>query len=71
MDSKTEQVFIERGFVEINEVDGNRSPNVYTAGCSGDRSACCTRTCSADQNYVDSSDAWEQFLDIEGGEIQY
>lgn len=71
MDSSTEQLFIERGFVEIKEEDGSKLPNAYTAGCSGDRSACCTRTCSADQNYVASAEAWEQFLDIEGGEIQY
>jgi len=48
-------------------VDGN----AYTAGCSGGRSDCCTRTCSRGANFVPSAEAWEQFLAIEGGQVQY
>lgn len=65
-----EKTFAKRGFVEIREEEHD-TPNTFTAKCSGGRSACCTRTCSADQNYVSSAEAWEEFLDIEGGEIQY
>nr|WP_314622911.1 hypothetical protein [uncultured Noviherbaspirillum sp.] len=71
MDSSPDLEFISRGFSEIKEEEGGKFPNAYTAGCSGDRSACCTRTCSADQNFVASAEAWEDFLSIEGGEIQY
>lgn len=71
MNSASELVFEELGFVEIKEDEGNKHPNAASTGCSGNRSDCCTRTCSADQNYVASAEAWEQFLSIEGGEIQY
>jgi hypothetical protein len=42
-----------------------------SAGCSGSRSDCCTRVCSKDQNFVASEDAWEMFLELEGGQVQY
>lgn len=69
--SNYEAALNEVGFVEIKEDEGNKHPNEASTGCSGSRSDCCTRTCSADQNYVSSVEAWEQFLSIEGGEIQY
>jgi hypothetical protein len=65
-----DKAFIERGFVELDD-NAKGSPQAASAGCSGGRSDCCTRVCSADQNYVSTADAWEQFLDIQGGEIQY
>ncbi|MDP2367952.1 hypothetical protein [Rhodoferax sp.] len=65
-----EQVLIERGFVELSD-NSKGSPQAASAGCSGGRSDCCTRVCSADQNYVSTAEAWEQFLDIQGGEVQY
>lgn len=72
MTSSTYEVALnEVGFVEIKEDEGNRHPNAASAGCSGGRSDCCTRVCSADQNFISSAEAWEQFLSIEGGEIQY
>jgi hypothetical protein len=71
MSITNEQLFIERGFVELKDDDADKSPHAASAGCSGGRSDCCTRVCSADQNYVATADAWERFLDIEGGEIQY
>ena len=42
----------------------------YTAGCSGDRSDCCTRVCTRD-NYVSTEAEWGKFLEVEGGVIQY
>ncbi|GAB7195691.1 hypothetical protein [Dickeya fangzhongdai] len=45
----------------------------YTGGCSGDRSDCCTRVCtragSDDQN--SGIDAWEKYLEINAGVLQY
>lgn len=70
MSNAIEKEFIERGFVELID-KSKESPQAASAGCSGGRSDCCTRVCSADKNYVSSADAWEQFLDIQGGEVQY
>ncbi len=63
--------FEEMGFVEISVDAGMTSATKYTAGCSGARSACCTRTCSADPTFVGTSADWEAFLSVRGGEIQY
>ena len=62
---------LENGFAEISVEDGMNNAAEYTGGCSGGRSDCCTRTCSADENFVDNSNAWDAFLSIEGGQIQY
>ena len=43
----------------------------YTKECSGGRSDCCTRTCSADATFVASDEDWAKFLDVRGGQIQY
>ena len=59
------------GFAEVSEEDGMVSAAEYTAGCSGSASACCTRTCSADPTFVGTSEDWDAFLDIRGGQIQY
>ena len=46
----------------------------YTRECSGARSDCCTRVCTRIQE-ADSSDAsfdaWEKYLDINAGVLQY
>jgi len=64
-----------RGFAEIAVEDGMVSGANYTAGCSGGRSDCCTRTCtgdcSQDATFAGTNEAWEEFLFLEGGEIQY
>jgi hypothetical protein len=59
------------GFVEISVEAGMTSATQYTASCSGSRSACCTRTCSADPTFVGTAADWEAFLSVRGGEIQY
>jgi hypothetical protein len=59
------------GFVEISVETGMTSATKYTANCSGSRSACCTRTCSADPTFVGNASDWEAFLSVRGGEIQY
>jgi hypothetical protein len=61
--------FKDMGFVEISIESGMTSATQYTAGCSGSRSACCTRTCRADA--VGTAEDWEAFLSVRGGEIQY
>jgi len=63
--------FEEMGFVEISVEAGMTSAAQYTASCSGSRSACCTRTCSADPTFVGTAADWEAFLSVRGGEIQY
>ena len=63
--------FEKLGFCEISVEEGMTNAAKFTAGCSGSRSACCTRTCSADPTFVGSADDWEAFLSVRGGEIQY
>lgn len=58
-------------FEEVNE---NEIFADYTAGCSGNRSDCCTRVCTRDFNgheYAATEEEWGKFLDVEGGVIQY
>lgn len=45
----------------------------YTATCSGDRSDCCTRTCTRPgiNSGEDSIAAWENFLEVNAGVLQY
>lgn len=45
----------------------------YTGGCSGNRSDCCTRTCTRNDNNGNSSetDEWEKYLEINAGVMQY
>lgn len=46
----------------------------YSAGCSGDRSDCCTRVCTrvyAKDGGVASSEQWENFLEVNAGVVQY
>lgn len=61
----------EHGFEEVKIEKGMANGNMYTDDCSGSRSDCCTRTCSRDGNFVSSEDAWEKFLAVEGGQVQY
>lgn len=63
--------FEKLGFCEVSVEDGMTNATQFTAGCSGSRSACCTRTCSADPTFVGTSEDWEAFLSVRGGEIQY
>ncbi len=61
----------EHGFEEVRIDKGMSNGLMYTDDCSGGRSDCCTRVCSRDQNFVASEAAWEQFLKVEGGHVQY
>lgn len=43
----------------------------YTRECSGSRSDCCTRTCTRIVDDNSSFEAWEQYLEINAGVLQY
>ncbi len=59
------------GFEELEITEGMTNAAAYTKDCSGSRSDCCTRTCSADATFVASDEDWAKFLDVRGGQIQY
>lgn len=61
----------EHGFEEVKIEKGMVNGIAYTGDCSGSRSDCCTRTCSRDSNFAASEKGWEQFLKIDGGQVQY
>ena len=54
----------------FEEVSENELFDDYTADCSGGRSDCCTRVCTRN-DYVSTEEAWGEFLNVEGGVIQY
>ncbi len=58
------------GFSVISDEEGMNKAT-YTATCSGSRSDCCTRVCSADANFAESAEAWEKYLVAKGGQVQY
>ncbi|ALV75029.1 hypothetical protein KAM398_21190 [Acinetobacter sp. KAM398] len=47
----------------------------YSNACSGSRSDCCTRTCTrqsnANTNQDSSMQAWDNYLEINAGVLQY
>ena len=59
------------GFEVMSEAEGMENAAAYSAKCSGARSDCCTRTCSADETFVHDESAWAEYLDVKGGQIQY
>lgn len=56
-------------FTEITEVASHAAN--YTNGCSGDRSDCCTRVCTRNDNSSDSLDSWDKYLEVNAGVVQY
>ncbi len=48
---------------------------LYGGGCSGERSDCCTRVCTRagndEQNSASNLDAWEKYLEVNAGVLQY
>lgn len=43
----------------------------YSDGCSGSRSDCCTRVCTRINNEASSTDAWDMYLEVNAGVLQY
>ena len=70
MQNKINENLEEFGFSVVAHEDGMDS-EAYTATCSGSRSDCCTRVCSADANFVENAEAWEKYLAVKGGQVQY
>lgn len=70
MQKKNEICTEEFGFAIVADEDGMESV-AYTATCSGSRSDCCTRVCSADANFAENAEAWEKYLAVKGGQVQY
>jgi len=71
MSNNVQKKLEQYGFAEITVEDGMTKGKAYTKQCSGSRSDCCTRTCSRDQNFVGNTDEWEEFLNVEAGQVQY
>ena len=57
--------------LKFEEIDEKQFLNDYTAECSGERSDCCTRVCTRDNNIIANEVEWGKFLEIQGGVIQY
>lgn len=56
-------------FVEIEQAEIGAH---YTDGCSGEKSDCCTRVCTRpDNGSADSLQAWDDYLEVAAGVIQY
>ena len=57
-------------FEVVNEEPSN---SAYSDGCSGSRSDCCTRVCTRDKkaSNEDSLEAWENYLEVNAGVLQY
>ena len=70
MQNKNDDHLKKFGFAIVSDEDGMDSVT-YTASCSGSRSDCCTRTCSADANFAETAEAWEKYLAVKGGQVQY
>ena len=68
--NNTDRNLEEYSFAIISDEDGMDSI-AYTATCSGSRSDCCSRACSADANFVESAEAGEKYLSVKGGQVQY
>lgn len=47
--------------------------SAYSDGCSGNRSDCCTRVCTriTENSSDDSIEAWDEYLDVNAGVLQY
>lgn len=70
MKVKMDESMEKYGFSVVSDEDGMNSVE-YSAGCSGSRSDCCTRVCSADANFVENIEAWDKYLAVKGGQVQY
>ncbi len=59
--------------LKFDKVDEKFENPQYSADCSGSRSDCCTRVCTR-MNVASedgSMEAWDQYLDVNAGVLQY
>lgn len=58
-------------FREVSEESSGQA--LYSDGCSGARSDCCTRVCT--RNNVNSDEGslnrWDEYLEVNAGVVQY
>jgi hypothetical protein len=59
--------------LKFEKLEENAQETKYSDGCSGSRSACCTRVCTRVNAGSDdgSLDAWDAYLDVNAGVLQY
>lgn len=62
-------VVMDLSFEVVNS--NSQQAMAYTKECSGSRSDCCTRTCTRIVDENSSFEAWEQYLEINAGVLQY
>jgi hypothetical protein len=59
--------------LKFEKLEENIQETKYSDGCSGSRSACCTRVCTRVNAGSDdaSLDAWDAYLEVNAGVLQY
>ncbi len=59
--------------LKFKEIDEARTEAQYSDGCSGSRSDCCTRVCTRIdiKSTEDSLQAWDEYLEVNAGVLQY
>lgn len=67
----SQEVLMRKGFLVLSVEDGMATAVEASKTCSGSRSDCCTRVCSRDEAFVHSTEEWDRFLSIEGGQVQF
>lgn len=61
------------GSLKFEVVEMNDNNAQYSDGCSGNRSDCCTRVCTRVNvsSNDDSLEAWDKYLEVNAGVLQY
>ncbi|RTR26712.1 hypothetical protein EKG37_20610 [Robertmurraya yapensis] len=54
----------------FEEIEESLVLTKYSDGCSGNRSDCCTRVCTRN-NQVATEEEWGAFLEVNSGVVQY
>lgn len=62
--------------LKFREIEEKQASPEYTGGCSGSRSDCCTRTCTRAEDGSDDQldgtlEAWDQYIEVNAGVLQY
>lgn len=62
---------LDLSFEVITETHATPDSGRYSDGCSGSRSDCCTRVCTRINDESSTLEAWDLYLDINTGVLQY
>lgn len=64
---------MEKVSLKFESVEENNHNAGYSDGCSGGRSDCCTRVCTRAnaKSGDDSLKAWDDYLEVNAGVLQY